>query len=70
MRFPLPVLAAAVLLAVPAALAAFHGGYGEEARLAAGVVIWLLVQSPPWRLRSRCRETRPVASPSGGSQRC
>jgi O-Antigen ligase len=43
MRFPLAAIAATVLLASPFALAAFHGGYGEEARLVAGVSIWLLV---------------------------
>ena len=43
MRFPLLVIAAAILLAVPTVLAAFHGGYGEQPRLAAAVVTWLLV---------------------------
>ena len=43
MRSTLLAVAAAVLLASPPVLAAFHGGYGEEARLLAGVTAWLLV---------------------------
>jgi O-antigen ligase len=43
MRRPLLAVAAAALLALPVGLAFFHGGYGADARVAGGVVAWLLV---------------------------
>src|SRR5215208_1900956 len=42
MRRTATPIAAAVLLASPAVLGFFSGGYGEEARLVAGIVAWLL----------------------------
>jgi O-antigen ligase/polysaccharide polymerase Wzy-like membrane protein len=41
-RRAVPHLCAALLLAVPAALAPFDGGYGDVARLGAGVGVWAL----------------------------
>jgi hypothetical protein len=43
MRRRLLAAAAAALLASPVALAFFDGGYGGEARLLAGIAVWLLV---------------------------
>lgn len=42
MRPSPPAVAAATLLALPAGLAFFHGGYDADARLAGGIVAWLL----------------------------
>ena len=43
MRPSPPAVAAAALLALPVALAFFHGGYDADARLAGGIAAWLLV---------------------------
>jgi hypothetical protein len=42
MRRPLLAVAAGALLALPFALAFFHGGYDPDARVAAAIVAWLL----------------------------
>jgi O-antigen ligase/polysaccharide polymerase Wzy-like membrane protein len=42
MRASPPAVAAVTLLALPVALAFFHGGYDADARLAGGIVAWLL----------------------------
>jgi hypothetical protein len=42
MRLPPLAAAAAALLALPVGLAFFHGGYDGDARIAAGVLAWLL----------------------------
>jgi hypothetical protein len=42
MRRPPLAVAAGVLLALPLALAFFHGGYDPDARVAAAIVAWLL----------------------------
>src|SRR5688500_11249868 len=42
MRRPTLAVAAGALLALPVALAFFHGGYDPDARLAGGIAAWLL----------------------------
>lgn len=59
-RSALPV-AAAVLLALPVALAPFDGGYGEVPRIVAGLVAWALVLAAAL--------LAPVPLPRGGAAR-
>jgi hypothetical protein len=66
MRRPLLVAAAAALLALPVALAFFHGGFGADARVAAGAGAWLLVAVAAVAAPAPLRRSRSPASGNRG----